>query len=129
MGAEVARPGSKGRGKVRTSMDLPSSRRLPFAARKVCNQVLDDVGPGEMILIGYSLGSRGGRRPAFKAQALNQHVRLLVNVGSPLGAGSWDRTWNGLKPFPYDRLDAGSTSTTPAIRSRCGWASSGVAVR
>ena len=63
------------------------------------------MGAGEFIVIGHSLGSVVAADLLARLSA-DQHVRLLITVGSPLGAGDWSRTWKALKPFPFGKLDA-----------------------
>jgi hypothetical protein len=72
---------------------------------RVCAEILTQMGPGEFIIIGHSLGSVVAA-DLLSRLGSHQHVRLLVTVGSPLGAGDWSRTWKALKPFPFARLDA-----------------------
>lgn len=72
---------------------------------RVCAKVLTQMGSGEFIVIGHSLGSVVAADLLTRLRS-DQHVRLLVTVGSPLGAGDWSRTWKALKPFPFGRLDA-----------------------
>lgn len=72
---------------------------------RVCNYVLETAGPGDFIVIGYSLGSVVAADLLGRLRD-DQHIRLLVTIGSPLGAGAWDKTWNTLRPFPYDKVDA-----------------------
>jgi endonuclease G, mitochondrial len=88
----------------------PEYRRTAEAYRTrrdlVRRHVREMAGPGDLIIVGYSLGSvvAADLLPFLRP---DQHVRLLVTLGSPLGiTGSWERTAAGLDPFPYDRLDA-----------------------
>lgn len=94
---------ARDRGKFRKTAERYRDRR-----ESVCSyvlNVLDEAGPGDLIVIGYSLGS------VVAADLLprlgpDHRVRLLLTMGSPLSAGSWDRTFKDLEPFPYDRLRA-----------------------
>src|SRR3954469_15762309 len=62
-------------------------------------------GPGEFIVIGHSLGSVVAA-DLLTRLGTDQHVRLLITIGSPLGAGDWSGTWKTLDPFPFGKLDA-----------------------
>jgi pimeloyl-ACP methyl ester carboxylesterase len=72
---------------------------------RVCAEVVKSMGPGEFIVIGHSLGSVVAADLLTRLES-DQHVRLLITVGSPLGAGDWSRTWRTLTPFPFGKLDA-----------------------
>ena len=72
---------------------------------EICAAVSAQLGAGEFIIIGHSLGSVVAADLLTRMRD-DQHVRLLITVGSPLGVGDWSATWRTLKPFPFDRIDA-----------------------
>lgn len=84
---------------------LKDAERYRVRRERVCNLVLDQMGPGEFIVIGHSLGSVVAADLLTRLRP-DQHIRLLLTVGSPLGAGDWSSTWNSLRPFPFHAVDA-----------------------
>lgn len=91
---------------VRATVFNKTARRYLDLRGDVTAHIRDALGPGEFIIIGYSLGSVVAA-DLLSVLRTDQHVRLLVTVGSPLGQkGLWKRTARACRPFPKDRVDA-----------------------
>ena len=90
---------------IRKSPLFKDAERYRRRRERVCAEVKKSMGPGEFIVIGHSLGSVVAADLLTRLES-DQHVRLLITVGSPLGAGDWSRTWKTLDPFPFGKLDA-----------------------
>lgn len=90
---------------------------------RVCAEIMNQMGSGEFIVIGHSLGSVVAADLLTRLRS-DQHVRLLITVGSPLGAGDWSRTWKSLDPFPFAKLDAWVNVYNPHD-----WVTGGVGLR
>jgi pimeloyl-ACP methyl ester carboxylesterase len=106
-GGRIPTPVSKSAAMVARRAMFERRAQLYLRRRNsVTTLVRDEAGAGELIVIGYSLGSVVAA-DLLRSLRSDQHLRLLVTIGSPLGQRDlWKKTIRGCEPFPKDRLDA-----------------------